>query len=351
VLIAATGPVAERLQMREIDDDEGRRLVRIVHGGSGPVVTWRPAQTVLLSAQGMDVAVIMAEDARRSLAVARELGYPTGEVFALLLLATGAGDLGEALRLARQADQVPGDIPPGMARLRSAMLAGMLIEAGDFAAAEPACAAAVNSARDAGDLRTLPDLLSQMGLLDLRVGRAGDAAAHLREALQLTLRTGAMNWNMLDVCGQLCAATGRPAEAVTAWAAHAALIPRDWFGYARNREEPLRAARQALGPARARAAGQRGAAMSRAAAAEYALLRVLGVVVTGAARLWVGRRRGIMVVCTRSVPRMRSTATGSCLVARPCSSTATGSSVSRRVVTGSPRTSRSLRTPARCCPV
>jgi DNA-binding CsgD family transcriptional regulator len=46
----------------------------------------------------------------------------------------------------------------------------------------------------------------------------------------------------------------------------------DWPGAARNRQEPLRAARQALGPARARAAEQRGAAMSRAAAAEYALL-------------------------------------------------------------------------------
>jgi len=35
VLIAETGPVAERLRTREIDDDEGRRLLRIVHGGSG----------------------------------------------------------------------------------------------------------------------------------------------------------------------------------------------------------------------------------------------------------------------------------------------------------------------------
>ena len=57
------------------------------------------------------------------------------------------------------------------------------------------------------------------------------------------------------------------------WAAHAALIPReDWPGDARVREEPLRAARHALGPARAQAAEQRGAAMSWATAAEYALL-------------------------------------------------------------------------------
>jgi hypothetical protein len=58
VLITETGPVTERLRVREIDDDEGRRLVRIVRRGSGSVVTWRRAQMVLLSAQGMDVAAI-----------------------------------------------------------------------------------------------------------------------------------------------------------------------------------------------------------------------------------------------------------------------------------------------------
>jgi transposase len=58
VLIAETGPVSERLRVREIDDDEGRRLVRIIRRGSGSVVTWRRAQMVLLSAQGMDVAAI-----------------------------------------------------------------------------------------------------------------------------------------------------------------------------------------------------------------------------------------------------------------------------------------------------
>jgi transposase len=57
-LIAETGRVTERLRVREIDDDEGRRLVRIVRRGTGSVVTWRRAQMVLLSAQGMDVAAI-----------------------------------------------------------------------------------------------------------------------------------------------------------------------------------------------------------------------------------------------------------------------------------------------------
>src|SRR5690242_14738274 len=56
--VLQTGPVTERLRVREIDDDEGRRLVRIIRRGSGSVVTWRRAQMVLLSAQGMDVAAI-----------------------------------------------------------------------------------------------------------------------------------------------------------------------------------------------------------------------------------------------------------------------------------------------------
>jgi len=50
--------VTERLRVRQIDDDEGRRLVRIIRRGSGSVVTWRRAQMVLLSAQGTGVAGI-----------------------------------------------------------------------------------------------------------------------------------------------------------------------------------------------------------------------------------------------------------------------------------------------------
>src|SRR5438128_3506255 len=58
LVIPETEPVTERLRVREIDDDEGRRLVRIVRRDSGSVVTWRRAQMVLLSAQGMDVGQI-----------------------------------------------------------------------------------------------------------------------------------------------------------------------------------------------------------------------------------------------------------------------------------------------------
>jgi DNA-binding CsgD family transcriptional regulator len=121
-------------------------------------------------------------------------------------------------------------------------------------------------------------LLAKLVILDLEAGRLPDAAAHLREAIQVDTRTG--KWgeftNTLDCCGLLCTATGRPAEAVTVWAVHAALTRRqeaeDTPDEVRRREGPLRRARQALGPGRTRAAEQRGAAMSLETAAEYALM-------------------------------------------------------------------------------
>jgi transposase len=48
----------EGLRVRELSNEDGNRLLRIVRRSSGSVVTWRRAQMVLLSAQGMDVAGI-----------------------------------------------------------------------------------------------------------------------------------------------------------------------------------------------------------------------------------------------------------------------------------------------------
>jgi transposase len=48
----------EGLRVRELSNDEGNRLLRIVRRSSGSVVTWRRAQMVLLSAQRMDVTAI-----------------------------------------------------------------------------------------------------------------------------------------------------------------------------------------------------------------------------------------------------------------------------------------------------
>jgi len=82
----------------------------------------------------------------------------------------------------------------------------------------------------------------------------------------------------LNCCGHLCAATGRPAEAVTVWAAYRALRPRgagtDWPASAGRRDQPLLQARRALGPAQTLAAEDRGEAMSLDTAAEYALMLI-----------------------------------------------------------------------------
>ena len=130
----------------------------------------------------------------------------------------------------------------------------------------------------AGDLWNQALLLPQIVDLDLPAGRTGDAAAHLREELRLAVRTGI--WLALRVglsqCGNLCAVAGRVAEALTLWAACAAADRREgrtnppWF--MPRWEDQMRRARQALGPALARAAEDRGAAMSLATAAEYAMM-------------------------------------------------------------------------------
>ncbi|WNV82944.1 IS630 family transposase [Umezawaea sp. Da 62-37] len=56
--VRQAGQVADRVRVREIDQDEGGRLLRIVRRGTGSVVTWRRAQMVLLSAQSMAAAKV-----------------------------------------------------------------------------------------------------------------------------------------------------------------------------------------------------------------------------------------------------------------------------------------------------
>ena len=217
-----------------------------------------------------------AEEARRSLAVAREIGYPAGEILALSALSIAArsrDDIDHAVQLARQAAQITVGVPGVCVRWCSYVLAGALILAGDLAGADDVCAAALARSRDAGDVFNQWSLLPAMVLLDVFASRFEHAVAHLREGLQIAMRTG--GWfelnHYLDGCGYLCAATGRPAEALTMWTASAALLgPADL----RLRDLPVRAARRALGTDQTRAAEDRGAAMSLAAAAEYALMLV-----------------------------------------------------------------------------
>jgi predicted ATPase/DNA-binding CsgD family transcriptional regulator len=219
-----------------------------------------------------------AGDARRALTLARQIGDPAGEVLALVdlsLHADYAGHHGEAVRLARQAGQITGGISGSLARACNHLLTMVLANAGDLAEAARVGASALARAQDAGDLWNLALLLPVIVDLDLRAGRTGDATAHLREGLHIAVRTG--SWlgllTGLSQCGNLCAATGRAAEALTLWAAfdrHKGLTDPPWFET--RREEQLRQARQVLGPGPARAAEDRGAAMSLATAAEYALM-------------------------------------------------------------------------------
>jgi len=50
--------MAERVQVRGLSNDEGRKLLSIIRRGSGSVVRWRRSQIVLWSAQRMDVPAI-----------------------------------------------------------------------------------------------------------------------------------------------------------------------------------------------------------------------------------------------------------------------------------------------------
>jgi DNA-binding CsgD family transcriptional regulator len=222
-----------------------------------------------------------AGDARRALALARQIGDPIGELEALdalSLSAEYAGNHHEAVRLARQAGQITAGIPGTLARTCSLVLTMVLTNAGNLAEAERVGTAGLARAREVGDLFNQAVLLPRIADLDLRAGRVGDAAAHLQEGLHLAVRTG--NWLDLQValsqCGELCAVTGRAAEALTLWAACAAASQREeptdlpWFEP--RWKEQLRQARQVLGSGRAWAAEDRGAAMSLATAAEYALM-------------------------------------------------------------------------------
>jgi predicted ATPase len=222
-------------------------------------------------------------EAHRALALAREIGDTVGEAFGLLVLALAAfsaGDPQASLAWCRQVQRIDASCLPGwIGRGCSTVLILALTEAGELADAERACAAALAAARHVGALFEQSDFLLQMAYLDIRAGRLAEAAAHLREATTIATRLCGVHYlvmNSLDVCGQLCARTDRPADAVTAWAALAAWERRSGrpnLPYeSRRRQEPLRNAGQALGPDRTCAAEERGAAMGPTSAAEYVAL-------------------------------------------------------------------------------
>jgi DNA-binding CsgD family transcriptional regulator len=227
-----------------------------------------------------------AEEAHRALALARELGHPLGEAHALYELAGAAryeGDIGDAVSWLRQAQRIDrATIPGSLARLITTELAAALGEAGETAEAQQHCADALALARQAGALYEQGDCLLVMARLDHLAGRLVEARAHLRQALELVPQTGAsvLLLNCLELCGYLCAAARRWREAITVWAAYeataraAGMRAGDIPDEAQRREDLLRELRKALGPAQVPGAEERGAAMTLAAAADYALLLV-----------------------------------------------------------------------------
>jgi DNA-binding CsgD family transcriptional regulator/tetratricopeptide (TPR) repeat protein len=221
-------------------------------------------------------------EARRALALAREIGYPAGQARALVNLSYAAyhtGDAEEAVTWARQAQQIdPAVIPGWAARLCTYILADVLTTAGEVAAAQRSCADGLALARQSGDVEQQANFVMLLADLELRAGCIPKAQAHLREALEIATRT-VLDWSAmadhLDCCGHLCAATGRWAEALTLWAALAAHRhetfpdqPQD----ALRRQESLRKAGRALGPAQTQAAEERGAAMTPETAVEFAVM-------------------------------------------------------------------------------
>ena len=222
------------------------------------------------------------EDARRAVALSREMEYPAGEALALQNLSLGmyyAGDLEDAVAWARQAERIDQAAIPGwIARRGTDFLTLALLESGDAAAAWRHGADGLAQARRAGDLRGQASFLGLLAIMDQQEGRIPEAAARLRESLEFATRTGdpLCLLNCLDGCGHVCAARHRWAEAVTVWAAHDAQVKDHGFTDVpqdeQRRQAPLRAARQALGPVETSRAEERGTAMTAATAAEFATM-------------------------------------------------------------------------------
>jgi predicted ATPase/DNA-binding CsgD family transcriptional regulator len=224
-------------------------------------------------------------DARTALNLARQLGYATGEADALKELSTVftyADDGQHAVFWARQAQRVDRSHMPGWrAREVERILAWALTSVGDredLVDALDLCAQALARARTIGDLGAQADLLFIMEVLALKTGRLPEARVYLRETAELAthLSSTLRLIDILDEGGHLCAATGQYAEAITLWSAMAAQNQAnglaDTLEGEHRRNQPLRQARSALEARQARAAEERGAAMTLAAAVELAVL-------------------------------------------------------------------------------
>ena len=224
-----------------------------------------------------------AAEARTALGLARRIGYAAGEARALVKLSeiamyTGHGE--DAVAWAVQARQISGDrIPSWYARRIDSTLAWALVCNEELDGVPELCDQLLAAARTAGDLVEQADTLFLMAVAARKGGQLAAARAWLRESAELAMYCGGYPLRMIDIleqCGYLCAATGRPAEAVTVWSARTAQCQAAGLAEppqeTRDRARPLAEARRALDPQQFAAAQHRGIAMTLAAAVEFAIL-------------------------------------------------------------------------------
>ena len=203
-----------------------------------------------------------ARDAHMALELAQRIGYRAGEADALQELSyisVYADQPEDAVKWARQAQRVPAQqFPDRPVRQVKALLPWVLVATQQLAG--------LSNAQQADLEAQCAEALALAGAASLH------ASAALATQIGFTLRL----IDILDEVGFLCSATGHPAEALTLWAALA--IQNEATGLAdtlqakHRRESPLREAEQAGGESLATVARSRGAAMTLAAAVEFAVL-------------------------------------------------------------------------------
>ena len=224
-----------------------------------------------------------ADDGRRSLALARELGYPAGEALALVGPRASppmyAGDLDGAVQLARQAEQIPADIPGWIARAAQQLL-DRGADRGRGPGRRRACLRGGAGPVPGGGRPAEPGGPADPRWRSWTCGRAASrtprrtCGKHSRSPRGPAAGSScSTSWTAAGTCAPRPGAAPRPSRSgPRAPRSCGTRGTRSAPADARRRQEPLREARQALGPARARAAEERGAAMSLATAAEYALM-------------------------------------------------------------------------------
>jgi predicted ATPase/DNA-binding CsgD family transcriptional regulator len=221
-------------------------------------------------------------DANAALTLARQMGDATGEAMALVqlsVIATYADDPGQALERARQAQRIDrASMPEWCARIAEFTLSSALVDSGHLEGTPELLAERLAHARAAGDPRDQAEAHYLLALVARQTGRLPDARPHLRQAAELATYT---NYRMrlietVEEAGYWCAANGQYDAAVTLWAVRDAQFQADGLtdmpAEERAREQPWRDASQALDTLQLRAARERGAAMTLAAATQYAIM-------------------------------------------------------------------------------